>query len=81
MRMHLLKDVILEITSKRLGTTCVVDSRGLLTGIITDGDLRRLLEKTLEIKNLTAKDVMSKNPKVSKRFLSCFICTSANGKF
>ncbi|PIP79579.1 MAG: D-arabinose 5-phosphate isomerase [Ignavibacteria bacterium CG22_combo_CG10-13_8_21_14_all_37_15] len=59
-----LKDSILEITSKRLGTTCVVDDNGVLLGIITDGDLRRLLEKTLEIRSYKAKDVMSKNPKV-----------------
>ena len=63
-----IKDVIIEITSKRLGTTCVVNNEGILTGIITDGDLRRLLEKTLEIKNLTARDVMTKNPKVTKEF-------------
>lgn len=59
-----LKDVIFEITSKRLGSTCVVDSTGILSGIITDGDLRRLLEKTLDIKELTARDIMTKNPKV-----------------
>ncbi len=63
-----IKDVILEITSKRLGTTCVVDEDGFLTGIITDGDLRRLLEKTLEIRNLTAKDILTRNPKVTKEF-------------
>lgn len=68
-----LKDVIIEITSKRLGTTCVVNSSGVLTGIITDGDLRRLLEKTLEIKNLIAKDVMTKKPKVLKEnYLASF---------
>jgi arabinose-5-phosphate isomerase len=68
-----LKDVIIEITSKRLGTTCVVNSVGILTGIITDGDLRRLLEKTLEIKNLTAKDVMTRKPKVLKEnYLASF---------
>ncbi|PKL82982.1 MAG: D-arabinose 5-phosphate isomerase [Ignavibacteriae bacterium HGW-Ignavibacteriae-3] len=68
-----LKDSILEITSKRLGTTCVVDDNGILIGIITDGDLRRLLEKTLEIKNLCAKDVMTKNPKtISRDFLASF---------
>ena len=61
-----LKDAILEITSKRLGTTCVVNDEGKLSGIITDGDLRRLLEKTLDIKNLCAKDVMTKNPKTIK---------------
>ncbi|GBD92270.1 arabinose 5-phosphate isomerase KdsD [bacterium BMS3Abin04] len=58
-----LKDTIIEITTKRLGTTCVINSEGKLTGIITDGDLRRLLEHTLEIKNLIAKDVMTGNPK------------------
>ncbi len=59
-----LKDVILEITEKRLGTTCVVDKKNKLVGVITDGDLRRLLEKTMDIKMLKAKDVMTKNPKV-----------------
>lgn len=59
-----IKDTILEITSKRLGMTCVLNAQGCLTGIITDGDLRRLLEKTLDIKNLTAKDLMTKNPKI-----------------
>lgn len=61
-----IKDTILEITSKRLGTTCVVDDDGSLLGVITDGDLRRLLEKTLDIKELTANDMMSKNPKTIK---------------
>lgn len=59
-----LKDVIFEMTSKRLGTTSVVDAQGKLKGVITDGDLRRLLERTMDINGLTAKDVMSKNPKV-----------------
>jgi len=68
-----LKDAILMITSKRLGATCVVNSEGVLTGIITDGDLRRLLEKTLDIKSLMAKDVMTKKPKtISKDFLASF---------
>jgi len=61
-----LRDVIIEITSKRLGTTTVVNKQGVLTGIITDGDLRRLLERTLDIKGLKAIDVMTKNPKVMK---------------
>jgi len=59
-----LKDVIFEMTSKRLGTTSVVDADGKLKGVITDGDLRRLLERTMDINGLAAKDVMSKNPKV-----------------
>jgi arabinose-5-phosphate isomerase len=61
-----LKDAILEITSKRLGVTSVVDESKKLVGIITDGDLRRLLEKTPEIRNLKASDVMSRNPKTIK---------------
>lgn len=68
-----LKDVIIEITSKRLGVTAVVNDKGLLTGIITDGDLRRLLEKTLDINNLTAKEVMTRNPKIMKEdYLASF---------
>lgn len=68
-----LKDVIVEITTKRLGVTCVVNDKGILSGIITDGDLRRLLEKTLEIKNLKAADIMTKNPKVLKEnYLASF---------
>ncbi len=58
-----LTDAIIEITSKRLGATCIVDKGGRLSGIITDGDLRRLLGRTLNINSLTAADVMTKNPK------------------
>lgn len=61
-----IKDVIVEITGKRLGMTCVVDVKEKLVGIITDGDLRRLLERTLEIKDLKAKDIMTGKPKVLK---------------
>ncbi|MFC2139430.1 SIS domain-containing protein, partial [Bacteroidota bacterium] len=68
-----LKDTIYEITSKRLGTTCVVDKKGILIGIITDGDLRRLLEKTLDIKNLMAGDIMTPGPKtIEPDFLASF---------
>jgi arabinose-5-phosphate isomerase len=68
-----LKDAILEITSKRLGVTSVVDESKKLVGIITDGDLRRLLEKTPEIRNLKASDVMSRNPKTIKpEYLASF---------
>ena len=68
-----IKDVILEITSKRLGTTTVINGNGILTGVITDGDLRRLLERTMEIKDLTAKDIMTRNPKVMKdEYLASF---------
>ncbi len=57
-----LKSVILEISSKRLGATAVVDKDNLV-GIITDGDLRRMLEKTESISKLKASDVMNKTPK------------------
>jgi arabinose-5-phosphate isomerase len=68
-----LKDAILVITSKRLGMTCVVNENGILTGIVTDGDLRRLLEKNLDFKNITATDAMTKNPKtIKKDFLASF---------
>ena len=49
-----LSDAIIEISSKRLGATCVVDKSGVLCGILTDGDLRRLLQRTTNITNLTA---------------------------
>jgi arabinose-5-phosphate isomerase len=58
-----LKDAILEITSKRLGATGVTDDDGFLIGIITDGDLRRLLERDTDLKNLLAYDVMTSSPK------------------
>jgi arabinose-5-phosphate isomerase len=66
-----LSDAIIEISSKRLGATCVVDNAGLLCGILTDGDLRRLLQRTTDIKNLTARQVMTTNPKtIDKNMLA-----------
>lgn len=59
-----LKGVIFEITSKKLGMTTVVNSRGRLSGVITDGDLRRLLEREPAPMRLRAVDVMSRKPKV-----------------
>lgn len=58
-----LRDAIIEITSKRLGATCVLDDHGVLAGIITDGDLRRLLERDTDLTHLIAYDVMTRNPK------------------
>lgn len=58
-----IQQVIIEITSKRLGATAVVDKKGLLVGIITDGDLRRMLETKQSIDLLKAKDIMSPQPK------------------
>ncbi|MDB5198511.1 MAG: D-arabinose 5-phosphate isomerase [Chitinophagaceae bacterium] len=58
-----LKDVIVEITKKRLGATVVLDKKEHIAGIITDGDLRRMLEKNVLLQNVIAKDIMSVNPK------------------
>ena len=57
-----IKDVIIEISEKRLGFTAVIDKNKVI-GVITDGDLRRMLSKTENISNLSAKDIMSTSPK------------------
>jgi len=59
----LMKDAIFEITSKRLGVTAVCNTEGHLMGVITDGDLRRALEKFNDLFNREASEVMTKNPK------------------
>ena len=60
--------VISEITGKRLGATAVVDENDMMLGIITDGDLRRMLEKyPSEFINLKAKDIMSDKPKMVEK--------------
>ncbi len=58
-----MRETLLEITSKRLGVTAVVDAGGVLQGIITDGDLRRALSRSGDILALAAADVMTRNPK------------------
>ena len=55
------KEQILEDKRKRLGATIVVDDNEIV-GIITDGDIRRMLEKQNDISSLTAKNIMTKNP-------------------
>jgi arabinose-5-phosphate isomerase len=57
-----IKDVIIEITEKMLGVTAVVDQDNIV-GIITDGDLRRMLSKVNDFSKLTAKDIMGVNPR------------------
>ena len=57
-----IKDVIIEISEKRLGVSAVVE-QNKIKGIITDGDLRRMLAKTENFTNLSAIDIMTKNPK------------------
>jgi arabinose-5-phosphate isomerase len=58
-----IKDVIIEISNKRLGVTAVIDDSRKIIGIITDGDLRRMLTKTDDFTTLIASDIMSASPK------------------
>ncbi|RTY80849.1 KpsF/GutQ family sugar-phosphate isomerase [Flavobacterium sp. GSP27] len=59
-----IKKVIFEISEKRLGVTAVVDQHKVI-GIITDGDIRRMLNERDNFTDLTAKDIMTKNPKMT----------------
>lgn len=56
-----IQETIIEISSKRLGATAVIDGNKLV-GVVTDGDLRRMLQKATDFQNLTALDICSKNP-------------------
>ena len=58
-------EVIVEMTEKRLGVTAVLSDNNSITGIITDGDIRRMLTAQSDISKLTAKDIMGKNPKIN----------------
>lgn len=58
-----IRKIIVEISSKRLGATAVMDDNENLTGIITDGDLRRMLESENSVGHLKAADIMNHNPK------------------
>lgn len=58
-----LQEVILEISSKRLGATAVLDAAGQLLGIVTDGDLRRMLQRSGGFENLSARQIMTTTPK------------------
>ena len=61
------RDAIMEMTIKRLGCTSVVNGNGELEGIITDGDLRRLLQHTNDISGTTAGEAMTRNPKTIRK--------------
>jgi len=63
----LLRDAIMEMTGKRLGCTSVIDANGKLAGMITDGDLRRLLQGTTDISRTTAGEAMTRNPKTIRQ--------------
>lgn len=58
-----LKEVIVEISRKRLGATAVTEKNGTLVGVITDGDVRRMLENTTDLNGIKAIDIAGKNPK------------------
>lgn len=58
-----IKEVIYEISNKRLGATAVIDDSGNLKGIVTDGDIRRMLEQHDDTSNLTATDILTAAPK------------------
>jgi len=57
------KEVVIEMNNKRFGGTCVINSKRKLIGIITDGDLKRTLEKNGDLYSLKAKNMMNRNPK------------------
>jgi arabinose-5-phosphate isomerase len=59
-----LEEVIFEISSKRLGATAVVDNKDKEIGIVTDGDIRRMLKGIVDVSKIGATDVMTSNPKV-----------------
>jgi len=59
-----LREVILEMTRKRFGCTCVVDEAERLLGIITDGDLRRAMQTHSNLSNLSVKEIMNPQPKI-----------------
>jgi arabinose-5-phosphate isomerase len=58
-----LEDTVVEMSSKRLGVTGVVNAAGELVGVVTDGDLRRGLERTRDVRALRARDLMSRSPR------------------
>jgi arabinose-5-phosphate isomerase len=62
-----LKDALVEISKKRLGMTVIVNDAEVVQGVFTDGDLRRLLEKTLDLESVKLIDVMTKNPKTTSK--------------
>jgi arabinose-5-phosphate isomerase len=61
-----LREALLEMTGKGLGMTGVVDRHGALVGIFTDGDLRRVLARGIDVYNAKITDVMTRNPKTTR---------------
>lgn len=89
-----LKEVIMEISSKRMGAAAVVNADGTIAGVITDGDLRRMLEKISDTANTIASEIMTGNPKtiahdemavtafyMMEKFKITQLIVSSNGKY
>lgn len=76
-----LSEAIYVMTSGRLGATCVVDARGTLTGIITDGDLRRLLGRMTNVTGVHAADAMTRNPKTIRKGLLAAVALEEMERF
>lgn len=57
-----LKEIIIEMSHKRMGAVAVIDEKKVLKGMITDGDLRRMLEKSLDVERITAAQIMTPSP-------------------
>lgn len=77
----ILSEAIYVMTSGRLGATCVVDGRGKLTGIITDGDLRRLLARMTNVADVRASEVMTRNPKTIRRGILAVVALEEMERF
>ena len=67
-------EMMLEMTSKRFGATTVVNDEGKLTGIFTDGDLRRVAQTYKNLHSLSAKDLMTPNPKTAQKDMLAKTC-------
>ncbi|MEP0822577.1 MAG: KpsF/GutQ family sugar-phosphate isomerase [Ignavibacterium sp.] len=76
-----LSEAIYVMTSGRLGATCVVDEKGKLTGIITDGDLRRLLARMTNVTDVRASEVMTRNPKTIRRGILAVVALEEMERF
>lgn len=60
-----ISEALIEVTEKKLGMTCIIDKNGLLSGVFTDGDVRRALNKNLNVHTTLVKDVMSKQTRTA----------------
>lgn len=56
-----ISEALIEVTNKKLGMTCIMNNEGVLSGVFTDGDVRRALQKALDIQTTAVKDVMTRN--------------------